>query len=151
MLDQQSRINELETIKQQYELNMSDRDVKVIQQWLNKDFNGLSDDGIAKVNGISRRTLVNIRQKHSDYINVMEELKDLQREQQGPGSNSIDNLDLTVEVHSVLTLVLTRAKAGSVKDIEILLKNYGTFKEITEDLQKGSIDISSILDDIEKL
>lgn len=149
MQDQATRITELEQLRQQFELNMSDRDVKVIQQWLHKDLNGLSDDGIAKVNGISRRTLVNIRQKHSDYINVMEELKDLQQEE--TGSNSIDNLDLTAEVHSVLTLVLTRAKAGSVKDIEILLKHYGTFKEITEDLQKGSIDISSILDNIENL
>lgn len=151
MLDQQTRINELESLKQQYELNMSDRDIKVIQQWLNKDLNGLSDDGISKVNGISRRTLVNIRQKHSNYINVMEELKDLKQDQEEIGSNSIVNLDLAAEVHSVLALVLTRAKAGSVKDIEILLKNYGTFKEITEDLQRSSTDISSILDDIENL
>ncbi len=144
-----NRINELEQLKQQYEQNMSDRDVKVIQQWLGKDLNGMNDDGIAKVNGISRRTLVNIRQKHTDYINVMEELKELQQEQQDAGS--ITDLDLTAEVHSVLTLVLTRAKAGSVKDIEILLKNYGTFKDITEDLQKGSTDINSILQDIENL
>lgn len=149
MQDQATRINELEQLRQQYEQNMSDRDVKVIQQWLNKDLNGLSDDGIAKVNGISRRTLVNIRQKHCDYINVMEELKDLK--QDDVDNNSITALDLTVEVHSVLTLVLTRAKAGSVKDIEILLKNYGTFKDITEDLQKGSMDLESILKDIENL
>ena len=117
-----NRINELEQLKQQYEQNMSDRDVKVIQQWLNKDLNGLSDDGIAKVNGIARRTLVNIRQKHCDYISVMEELKDLKQQLQDAGNNSITALDLTAEVHSVLTLVLTRAKAGSVKDIEILLR-----------------------------
>lgn len=146
-----NRINELEQLKQQYEQNMSDRDVKVIQQWLNKDLNGLSDDGIAKVNGIARRTLVNIRQKHCDYISVMEELKDLKQQLQDAGNNSITALDLTAEVHNVLTLVLTRAKAGSVKDIEILLKNYGTFKDITEDLQRGSTDISSILDNIENL
>lgn len=146
-----NRINELEQLKQQYEQNMSDRDVKVIQQWLNKDLNGLSDDGIAKVNGIARRTLVNIRQKHCDYISVMEELKDLKQQLQDAGNNSITALDLTAEVHNVLTLVLTRAKAGSVKDIEILLKNYGTFKDITEDLQRGSTDISSILDNIDNL
>lgn len=146
-----NRINELEQLKQQYEQNMSDRDVKVIQQWLNKDLNGLSDDGIAKVNGIARRTLVNIRQKHCDYISVMEELKDLKQQLQDAGNNSITALDLTAEVNNVLTLVLTRAKAGSVKDIEILLKNYGTFKDITEDLQRGSTDISSILDNIENL
>lgn len=146
-----NRINELEQLKQQYEQNMSDRDVKVIQQWLNKDLNGLSDDGIAKVNGIARRTLVNIRQKHCDYISVMEELKDLKQQLQDAGNNSITALDLTAEVHNVLTLVLTRAKAGSVKDIEILLKNYGTFKDITEDLQRGSTDISIILDNIENL
>ena len=151
MQDQATRINELEQLRQQYETTISDRDVTVIKQWLSKDLNGLSDDGIAKVNGISRRTLVNIRQKHTDYINILEELKELQQEQQDAGNNSITALDLTAEVHSVLTLVLTRAKAGSVKDIEILLKNYGTFKDITEDLQKGSTDISSILEDIENL
>ena len=151
MQDQATRIKELEQLRQQYEQSMNDRDVKVLQQWLGKDLNGLSDQGIALANGISRRTLTNIRERHTDYINVMEELKDLQQEQQDAGNNSITALDLTAEVHSVLTLVLTRAKAGSVKDIEILLKNYETFKDITEDLQKGSTDIFSILEDIENL
>ena len=145
------RITTLEHLKQRYEENMSDRDITVIKQWLYKDINGLADDGIAKINGISRRTLVNIRQKHSEYIKVIEELKELQKEQDNTGVNSITNLDINAEVHNVLTLVLTRAKAGSVKDIEILLKNYGTFKDITEDLQRGSTDINSILESIDKL
>lgn len=145
----QSRIAELEQLRQQYELNMSDRDVKVIQQWLNKDLNGLSDEGIAKVNGISRRTLVNIRQKHSEYINIMEELKELQQEQEGIGITA--DLDVNAEIHSVLRLVLTRARSGSIKDIEIILKYSDKFVEIDKKIQKGSTDLESILEDIENL
>lgn len=145
----QSRIAELEQLRQQYELNMSERDVKIIQQWLNKDLNGLSDEGIAKVNGISRRTLVNIRQKHSEYINIMEELKELQQEQEGIGITA--DLDVNAEIHSVLRLVLTRARSGSIKDIEIILKYSDKFVEIDKKIQKGSTDLESILEDIENL
>ncbi|MBS5938972.1 hypothetical protein [Clostridium sp.] len=132
---------------------MSDRDVKVIQQWLNKDLNGLSDDGIAKVNGISRRTLVNIRQKHSDYITFMEELKDLQleQEQEQAENNGISDINVTAEIYNVLRLVLTRARSGSIKDIEIILKYSDKFVEIDKKIQKGSTDLESILEDIENL
>lgn len=149
----QSRIAELEQLKQEYELNISERDKQIINQHVNKQMNGLSDEGIARVNGVSRRTITNIRNKHKDYVAVLEELRDLQLEQEHEqaDNNGISDINVTAEIYNVLRLVLTRARSGSIKDIEIILKYSDKFVEIDKKIQQGSTDLESILADIENL
>ena len=149
----QTRIAELEQLKQEYELAISEKHKQLINQHVNKHINGLSDEGIARVNGVTRRTITNVRNKYKDYVAVLEELRDLQleQEQEQVENKSITDINVNVEIHSVLRLVLTRAKAGSIKDCELILKYSDKFVEIDKKLQQGSTDLESILESIDDL
>lgn len=151
---------ELERRKDTLWLEINERDQKVLTLYLQKDINGLSDEDVANATSISRRTLHNIKSKHSEYIEVVEQLKALElpqvvitnTEDIEEAAAAPADIDLREEIMTVLNLVVGRAKKGNIKDIEILLKYYSMFNAVIADINKANTqDIESLLQCINEL
>lgn len=72
-------VNDLEIERNSIETEIPENELKVIRQWLTKDVHGMSDREIARSNNITRKTVCNIRERNKRYIEIVQQLNSIKK------------------------------------------------------------------------